>query len=243
MSRKFNFDQSLLNKIFEKHKEGYSYKWLIDTYRLPISEVTLNRYYERYLLHGVEHVHRKKPNQRYSKAFKERVVQEYLDGKGSILWLSMIYHIPSDTTLRNWILRYTSGNEMKDYLAKSEVYTMKSRKTTQDERIRITEECIDHHFDYKEIAEKHQVTYNQVYQWVKKYKEHGPAGLADGRGRGKPSSIQTDAEKLEMEIKALKARNQWLEMENEVLKKAQEIEEEMMRTAYGKKRPTKRSSR
>ncbi|URJ43704.1 helix-turn-helix domain containing protein [Paenibacillus polymyxa] len=27
------------------------------------------------------------------------------------------------------------------------------------------------------IAEQYQVSYHQVYQWVKKYKEHGPDDL------------------------------------------------------------------
>ncbi|MBM7631021.1 helix-turn-helix domain-containing protein [Geomicrobium sediminis] len=57
---------------------------------------------------------------------------------------------------------------------------MNARKTTLKERIKITEECIREGLNYKETAEKYQVKYNQVYQWMKKHKEHGPDALMDG---------------------------------------------------------------
>nr|WP_239575711.1 IS3 family transposase [Geomicrobium sediminis] len=221
--RKLKVDLAILEDVFKKRVAGYSYKWLIETYQLPIVETTLHRYYERYRLHGLEGLQTRKSNQRYSKDFKEKVVQEYVNGHGSLQSLTIAYNIPSRQTLKNWVMRYTLGKEMKDYLPKPEVYTMNARKTTLEERIKITEECIREGLTYKEMAEKYQVKYYQVYQWVKKYKEHGPDALIDGRGKGKAPSVQTDAEKLEAEIKALKARNQWLEMENNVLKKTKEI--------------------
>ncbi|WP_353626630.1 helix-turn-helix domain-containing protein, partial [Bacillus sp. JCM 19041] len=194
----------------------------------------MRRYYERYCQYGFDSLGAKKRNKRYSKAFKEQLVQAYLNGHGSLMSLSALYNIPNHTTLSDWILRYTSGKEAKGSLPKPEVYTMKARKTTVEERVKITEECIQEGFTYKETAEKHQVTYGQIYQWVKKYKDHGPEALQDGRGKGKASGVQSDQEKLEAKIKALEARNQWLEMENDVLKKANEIEEEMIRNASAK---------
>jgi transposase len=60
------------------------------------------------------------------------------------------------------------------------------------------------------------------------YKVHGPDGLIDGRGRGKPDKIQTGEEKLQTEIAALKARNEYLETENAALKRLEEVERELM---------------
>ena len=77
--------------------------------------------------------------------------------------------------------------------------------------------------------------YHNVYQWIQKYKEHGPDGLMDGRGRGKPATTQTEEDKLRSELKRLEARNQWLEMENTVLKKQKEIERELISKKSGKK--------
>ncbi|HJG47938.1 MAG TPA: helix-turn-helix domain containing protein, partial [Facklamia tabacinasalis] len=34
----------------------------------------------------------------------------------------------------------------------------------------------------RESAEKFQVSYNNAYSWVNKYKKHGPDGLIDSRG-------------------------------------------------------------
>jgi hypothetical protein len=76
-----------------------------------------------------------------------------------------------------------------------------------------------------------------------KIKNHGNAGLEDGRGKGKPQSTMTEDEMKDAEIKALKERNKYLEMENEVLKKRREFEREMMNQKVNKSRHTKRLKR
>lgn len=120
---------------------------------------------------------------------------------------------------------------------------MKARKTNLEERIEIVKDYIERNSDYKTIADKYSVTYGQVYNWVKKYKNHGNAGLEDGRGKGKPQSIMTEDEMKDAEIKALKERNKYLEMENEVLKKRREFEREMMNQKVNNSRHTKRLKR
>lgn len=115
---------------------------------------------------------------------------------------------------------------------------MKSRKTTVEERIHIVEECLDNQLSYKETAQKHQVSYNNVYAWVQKYKNHGPAGLVDNRGRRKQPEIQTEEEKLKAKFAALEARNKWLDMENQTLKKQEEIERRLMSRKSDKNRRT-----
>lgn len=88
---------------------------------------------------------------------------------------------------------------------------MKGKKTTQEEKIKIVKYCLAADLSYKETAEKYQVSYNNVYPWVKKYKELGPDGLVDGRGSRKPNFIQTIEEKAEAENVALRARNEiWI---------------------------------
>lgn len=141
---------------------------------------------------------------------------------------SRIYYIPSHETVRKWIIKYTREEEIRSYSPKPKVYTMKSRKTTQEEKMEIVKYCLNQGLSYKETAEKYQVSYNNVYSWVQKYKKHGPDGLVDGRVRGKPDNIQTDEEKLRTEIIALKARNENLETENAALKKLEEVERVLM---------------
>ncbi|MFR7573670.1 MAG: transposase [Blautia faecis] len=43
------------------------------------------------------------------------------------------------------------------------------RKTTIEERREIVEYCINHERNYKDTASLYDVSYNQVYSWVKKY--------------------------------------------------------------------------
>ena len=88
-------------------------------------------------------------NSTYTREFKENVVKEYLDGKGSIESLQIKYKILSNSTLRKWILKYNNGIILKDYKPMSEVYTMKSRKVSYEERIEIVNYCIANNYDYK----------------------------------------------------------------------------------------------
>ena len=44
------------------------------------------------------------------------------------------------------------------------------RETTQEERIAIAKECIENDNNYSEIAVKYNVSYQQVYTWVKSIK-------------------------------------------------------------------------
>lgn len=53
----------------------------------------------------------------------------------------------------------------------------KGRSTTYEERIALVRECIEKGYNYGEIAEKYKVGYQQIYTWVKKYKEKGEAAL------------------------------------------------------------------
>ena len=101
---------------------------------------------------------------------------------------------------------------------------MARRKTTLEEREEIVKYCIEHNYDYKNTAAVYDVSYSQVYSWVKKYRENGSEGLSDKRGKRKEESELTEVEKLQRQNKILEARIRELEMETVLLKKVQEIE-------------------
>ncbi len=101
----------------------------------------------------------------------------------------------------------------------------KGRKTTKEERIRLVQECIFKRNNYGEIALKYNVSYQQIYTWVKKYQEKGEDGLSDCRGRRElPKEPETEEEKLRSENAELKRKLYYSEMENACLKKLDEIE-------------------
>jgi len=100
----------------------------------------------------------------------------------------------------------------------------KGRKTSYIERIEIIEYCIENNNDYNKTAEKYEVSYPQIYTWMKKYEQFGIEGLVDRRGKPKAEELMTEDEKLKAQYKLLEAQNRRLRMENSLLKKIQEIE-------------------
>lgn len=174
---------------------------------------------------GAESLLPKSKNSTYKKEFKIQVVEEYLEGKGSLRSLTAKYNISSIETLRRWILRYNSDMELKDYDPKQEVYMAEARrKTTKEERIEIVTYCIAHNQDYKGTAERYGVSYSQVYSWVKKYASQGEDGLTDKRGRHKSDEEVDELEKLRRENQRLKRQLEEKDMTVELLKKAKELE-------------------
>lgn len=100
-----------------------------------------------------------------------------------------------------------------------------SRKTTQEERLKIAKECLESGKDYGRIAIKYQVSYQQVRTWTLRYEEQGEAGLEDRRGqRKKDQTPRTELEKAQIEIERLKHALYMAEMERDLLKKLQEVE-------------------
>lgn len=107
----------------------------------------------KYQEHGICGIQPSVNNHPYSSDFKKQVVQEYLEYGSSIRALARRYNIPAHETVRNWIMKYTKGEEIKNYSPTPEVYTMKSRKTTQEEKIEIVRDCLANGLSYKDSAE------------------------------------------------------------------------------------------
>ena len=99
----------------------------------------------------------------------------------------------------------------------------KGRKTTQEERAEIVAFCIENGKDYGLTIEKYNVSYQQIYLWVRKYEAKGIDGLNDRRGMSKPEDELTEADRLRMENKILQAKLKDMEMENALLKKLREL--------------------
>ena len=78
--------------------------------------------------------------------------------------------------------------------------------------------------DYHRTAEKYNVSYQQVYQWVKKYENGKEEALKDKRGRKKEEARLSPEEKMKLEMKKLERENERLRAENLFLRKLEEIE-------------------
>ena len=157
----------------------------------------------------------------------EQAIKEYLAGAGSLRDIQLKYKILSPDTLRKWILKYNNGIILTDYKPMSEVYTMKSRKVSYEERIEIVNYCIANNYDYKGTADKYNVPYSQVYTWVQKVKENGYESLVPKKKGAKPKNLvepQTKEELLQLEIERLRREKERLELEVEVLKKKHRLQ-------------------
>lgn len=192
--------------------------------RLGVSKTTFQNWLRRYETFGSEGFRCTK-NQQYSSELKQAAVQDYLNGAGSQADICKKYKISSMTQLREWIKVYNGHRELRPSRGRgSDIYMTKGRATTYEERIEIVSFCIERGNDYTAAIEKYGISYQQIYAWVRKYREKGAEGLLDRRGKRKPESEMTEAEKLQAENRLLKARNKRLETENALLKKLEEFE-------------------
>lgn len=161
-------------------------------------------------------------NRNYPKELKRVAVHEYLAGQGSLREITKKYGLRSNTHLRDWIKVY---NTHKDFKSESGGSRMsQTRETSQEERLKIVLECLAQDKDYSALATKYQVSYQNVYNWVKKYEQLGYDGLQDRRGRRKAKQVsRTPEEEMAIEMAKLKQKMAQLQMENDLLKKVREL--------------------
>lgn len=164
-------------------------------------------------------------NKTYTKEFKIMVVEKYIDGEMSVTDLSAKFGIKAHSTLQKWISLYNANRELNDYDPKREVYMAEARrKTTIEERKEIVEYCINHERNYKDTASLYDVSYSQVYSWVKKYDANGNNALIDKRGHHKADHEVEELERLRRENLRLKRQLEEKDMLTELLKKVKEFE-------------------
>lgn len=233
MGRKAKYSKEIKLEIIKRYLKGESATALANEYDMTTSMnshiITWVHKYEKL---GESAFDESTTNKSYSKELKEQIIREYLKGKDSFEDISNKYNIPSSTIVKRWVKKYNSGIEIKDYDPKGDVYTMKSRKTTFEERLEIVNYVLSNDNDYKGAADKYTVPYASVYNWVKKYNECGEDGLKDNRGRPSsngPKKELTLEEKQTIEIEKLKNELKRKDMVIEVLKKNIEIQERMER--------------
>ncbi|MBT9629990.1 helix-turn-helix domain-containing protein [Streptococcus salivarius] len=170
---------------------------------LHISTRTIQDWAAIYKKYGILGFTKKTKNSSYSKEFKMELVEKCISGEARM---------------------YNANIELKDYNPKREVYMAKAkRKTTIDERKEIVNYCIEHNRNYKETASLYDVSYSQVYSWVKKYDSDGEEGLVDKRGHHKLDDEVDELERLRRENVRLKRQLEEKDMTVELLKKVKEF--------------------
>ena len=223
MSKKKHSPEWMLARIEEYLSGQGSYETIARTYE--IHEKTLRRWVKKYRAHGAAAFVIQSGNAHYSKEFKLQCVEAVIRGEGNVDDITARNNISASSVLQSWIKLYNANVELKDYDPKREVYMAEAkRKTTPEERKEIVEYCISHGKDYKNTAALFDVSYSQVYTWVRKYTTDGDAGLADRRGHHKTDKEVDELERLRRENLRLKRQLEERDMLVELLKKVKEVE-------------------
>lgn len=150
---------------------------------MKIWESSFYEWLKKYEISGAEALINVSKNKYYPEDVKLQAIRDYLGGKASLREICRQYGISSNSILRKWIRKYNSHEMLKSQNSQGDKIMTKGRKTTFEERIEIVSFCISNNYNYKMTLEKFQVSYQQIYTWVKKYEEYGSQSLTDKRGK------------------------------------------------------------
>lgn len=223
MSKRCKYTAEEKYEFLSAYEDGFGSISEIST-MYNISQKTFQRWRYRYHKYGIDGLKEAKSWKGYSKELKEQAVSDFLSGKYSCRELVRKYEISSSSVLRKWIKRHTGHRELKASGKGMSQSMTEGRSTSLKERIEIVNFCIAHRNDYQNAAETYSVSYQQVYQWVKKYELGGEEALEDRRGRKRTGEELTDEDRIKLAIKKLEAENTRLRAEVAFLKKLEELE-------------------
>ena len=192
--------------------------------RLRVDSTNIDEWVARYKAKGAEAFFESGHNAVYPESVKLHAVKEYLQGEGSQQEIAAKYGLRSKKQLRNWIKVYDSGKDFGHKMSGGS-RMKQGRETTQEERVAIVKDCLENGSNYGETAIKYNVSYQQVYTWVKKFKELGEAGLEDRRGkRTADQDPRTELEEMKIKMAQLEHELYMTRMERDLLKKLDELE-------------------
>ena len=175
----------------------------------------------------------KRKNRKHSLSEKKRVIQDYQSGYGSTT-ISRKRKI-AKSLVSKWIHAY-QAHGLKG-LEKQPRMTV-SAAIKQQAVLAVLEECLP----CETVALKYRVSASAIYSWSERVKEHGYASLLtikQGRptthmGRPTKKQPETELEKLQEEVRYLRA-------ENAFLKKLKALEEERIAPKSARQsKPSKR---
>lgn len=191
--------------------------------RLDVHKSTVQLWVRRYAYGGSLAFRQQEKNSVYSPEKKRQAVEEYLSGL-SLNEVAGKYGLRSTSQLRAWIKVYNSGRDF-DHKMSGGSRMKQGRETTQEERIIIAKDCLENGSNYGETAIKYNVSYQQVYTWVKKLSELGEAGLEDRRGkRTADQEPRSELEELKIKMAQLEHELYMAKIERDLLKKVEELE-------------------
>nr|WP_280166303.1 transposase [Priestia aryabhattai]MDH3115433.1 transposase [Priestia aryabhattai]MDH3125647.1 transposase [Priestia aryabhattai]MDH3125673.1 transposase [Priestia aryabhattai] len=181
MRRKTYSAQEKYEIIVAYEKRSVSSREFCSKYDLY--RATINRWIYLYRTYGLEGLQTSSEWKRYSIEIKTAATLDYLSGKYSQSEIIRKYEISHRSVLMKWIKNYNGHRAFKNVGKGMRKSMAKGRSTTLEERVVIAKHCLENGKNYLQTAEDFNVSYQQVYQWVKKFEIGGKGGLFDKRGK------------------------------------------------------------
>ncbi|WP_214798981.1 IS3 family transposase [Exiguobacterium sp. s50] len=225
MARSRHSIEQKLSALRMMNEEKYTWKEIMEAHH--VSKHTLRVWKVKFDTGGIDALKESKTWRPYTKEQKIEAVRDYLDGITTMEVLSK-HQISDWSVLRRWVKKYTSHSELTDSRKGMDRAMTKGRKTTFEERFEIVKYCLENGRNYQQTAEKFQMSYAQVYGWVKKYDTNGAEALLDRRGRTKPEDELSEEEKLKRRIRQMELENELLRADNLYPKKVRGDREEVV---------------
>lgn len=222
MGRKSKISHEIKIQIVEDYLAGKISLQSTAT-KLGVNRTVVDGWIRKYKAFGREGLINKGYTSSYSSEIKTQAVIDYLNGKGSLNDICIKYKISAISILHQWIKKYNGHKIFKSHSTKGDKLMTKGRKTTYEERIEIVSFCIANAHDYNFTANKFNVSYQQVYTWVKKYNKDGHNALVDRCDKNKAFEELSESEKFSAQLKLLEAENRRLKIENDFLKKLEVV--------------------
>ena len=167
---------------------------------------------------------------KYSFKFKKKVVQEYLEGKGSYVYLAKQYNIPDEKQVRIWVNAY---NEFGDA---GLIRSRKNKNYSFQFKLSVVQLYLTSEVSYQELALSQGINNpSLITRWVNDFRIAGPDALRPKqKGRKKVLNIKESKNIPEIEeeklvdtsaehIKQLEDENLKLRIENAYLKELRRL--------------------
>ena len=124
---------------------------------------------------------------KHSFEFKKKVVLEYLNGKGGILYLSKKYGLSSKSQLHKWVKNYKAfGNDGLLRSRENEVYSFEMK-------LSIVELYLTSEITYQELAIQNGIKNpTMIGNWVNRFRISGPNALKSCR-KGRRNAMDKTA--------------------------------------------------
>ena len=123
---------------------------------------------------------------KYGSEFKLKVVQEYLNGKGSYAYLAKKYSIPSCTPLKEWVAAF------KEFGKEGLLRSREKKKYSFQFKLHVVELYLSSEVSYRDLAISQGINNSPlIAKWVNDFRIAGPDALRPKKkGRKKTLDIK-----------------------------------------------------